>query len=82
MNVIVPVFQAYVSSLPANALPHLELQLDHDHAGVDTDLCEIADVMLNWDEGLHTHLGLTRVKVHDIKVKYPWDPKLQRQDSL
>ena len=66
---IEPDFAAYVSSLPANAHPHLELQLDHDHGGVDKDLFEIAKHMLGWEEKLHTHLGLTQVDVHDIIYK-------------
>ena len=77
MNVIVLDFAAYVSSLPANARPHLRLQLDHDHGGVDKDLCEIAEHMLGWEEKLHTHLGLTHVNVHDIKASYS-NPLLQR----
>ena len=78
MNVIVPHFPAYVSSLPANARPYLELQLDHDHGGVDKDLCEIAEHMLGWEEKLHTHLGLTHVNVHDIIKANNSNPLLQR----
>ena len=56
----------YVWTLPASARPHLELQLDWGHGGVETDLCEIAHVMLDWEVKLSTHLGLTEVDVHDI----------------
>ena len=73
-----PNFSAYMSSLPPNARPHLELQLDHDHEGVDEDLCKIAKYMLGWDEQLSTHLKLTEVDIHDIKAKYKSQPSLQR----
>ena len=49
-------FPAYASSLPASALPHLEQQLDWN------DLIEIAHHMLDWEEKLCTHLGLTAVQ--------------------
>ena len=55
-----------METLPANARPHLELQLDWGRGGVETDLCEIAHVMLDWEVKLSTHLGLTEVDVHDI----------------
>jgi hypothetical protein len=67
-----------VSSLPASVHPYLEKQLDWDHEGVDRDLNEIAHYMLNWEEKLRIHLGLTVVDVHDIKDKYPSKPELQR----
>ena len=67
-----------MSRLPPNARPHLELKLDHDHEGVDKDLYEIAEHMLGWDEQLSTHLKLTEVDIHDIKVKYNTQPSLQR----
>ena len=57
----------YVSSLPADARPYLEEQLDWDNEGVDRDLIEIADYMIYWEETLTTHLGLTTVEIHDIK---------------
>ncbi len=59
-------FSSYVSSLPANARPHLELQLDWGHEGVDKDLIEIAYCMIKWEEELVVPLGLTEVDVHDI----------------
>jgi hypothetical protein len=59
-------FPSYVSSIPACARPHLELQLDWDHEGVETDLCEIADHMSKWEEKLSAPLGLTRVEIDDI----------------
>ena len=55
-----------MATLPASARPHLERQLDWGHGGVETDLCEIAHVMLDWEVKLSTHLGLTEVDVHDI----------------
>ena len=55
-----------METLPASARPHLELQLDWGHGGVEIDLCEIAHVMLDWEVKLSTHLGLTEVDVHDI----------------
>ena len=55
-----------MSSLPACARPHLELQLDSDNNGVETDLHEIADHMIRWEEKLSAPLGLTERDVHDI----------------
>ena len=46
----------------ANVHPLLEQQLDWDHEGVDKDLIH----MLNWEEKLCSHLGLTEVDRHDI----------------
>ena len=65
-------FPAYTSSLPASALPHLGQQLDWN------DLIEIAHHMLDWEEKLCTHLGLTAVDIHDIKAKRQNNPELQR----
>jgi hypothetical protein len=68
---------AYVSSLSASALPHLDQQLDWDNR-IDKDLTEIAHRMLNWEEKLCTHLGFTAEDAHDIKAKHPNNPELQR----
>ena len=67
-----------VSSLPASARPHLELELDWGHGEVEKDLSEIANHMLDWEEKLTTHLELTPVDTHDIKEMYPFKPVLQR----
>ncbi len=53
-------------SLPPGAHPHLELQLNRGHEGVESDLYEIAEHMLRWEEMLSAPLGLTEVDVHDI----------------
>ncbi len=55
-----------MSSLPPGARPHLELQLDRGHEGVESDLYEIAEQMLRWVEMLSAPLGLMEVDVHDI----------------
>ena len=55
-----------MSTLPACARPHLELVLDWGHEGVDKDLNEIADQMIEWQEKLSAALGLTGVDIHDI----------------
>ncbi len=55
-----------MSTLPASAHPHLELQLDWGHGGEDRDLNEIAYQMVEWEEKLSAPLGLTRVNIHDI----------------
>jgi hypothetical protein len=34
--------------------------------------------MLDWEEKLCAHLGLTAVDAHDIKAKHPNNPELQR----
>ena len=67
-----------MSSLPACARPHLELQLDWGHDGVDKDLSEIADHMIKWEEELAAPLGLTEVDISDIKAVYRDSPPLQR----
>ncbi len=59
-------FLSCVSSLPACARPHLELQLDWGHDGVETDLYAIADHMIKWEEKLASPLGLTDVDIYDI----------------
>ena len=56
----------------------LEQQLDWDHGGVDVDLNEIADHMLDWEERLSTHLGLTHIDISDIKEIHLYQPPLQR----
>lgn len=67
-----------MSSLPASARPHLELQLDWGHEGVDRDLIEIAHHMLDWEEKLCPLLGLSAVDCHDIKAIHLSNPELQR----
>ena len=69
---------AYVSSLPPPARPHLELQLDSGHDGVEMDLHQIAEHMLEWEEKLSAHLGLTPVDISDTKDMYLLKPQLQR----
>ena len=68
----------YVWTIPPSIRPHLERHLDWGHGGVETDLCEIAHHMLDWEERLCTHLGLTEVDVHDIKAVHFGNPPLQR----
>ena len=67
-----------MSTLPASACPHLELQLDWGHGCVEIDLCEIAHHMLDWEEKLSTHLGLTLVDIHEIKAIHIGNPPLQK----
>ena len=64
-------FSAYAFSLPPPARPHLELQLD-------SDIHQIADHMLELEEKLSAHLGLTAVDISDIKERNPSNPELQR----
>ena len=71
-------FSAYVSSLPPPARPHLELQLDSDHDGVEMDLHQIAEHMLKWEEKLSAHLGLTPADIDNIKERNPFKPELQK----
>ena len=40
--------------------------MDWGHEGVDKDLNEIADQMIEWEEKLSAPLGLTGVDIHDI----------------
>ena len=71
-------YQAYVSSLPLHARPHLEFQLDSGHDGVEMDLHQIAEHMLEWEVKLSAHLGLTPVDISDTKDMYLSKPDLQR----
>ena len=61
----------FVDSLPPAARPHLELQLDWNYGGVETDLYEIADHMIKWEEKLAAFLGLTEVDIYDITHGIP-----------
>ena len=67
-----------MSSLPPPARPHSELQLDSGHDGVEKDLHKIAEHMLEWEEKLSAHLGLTPVDISDIKKRNHSNPELQR----
>ncbi len=64
-------------SLPVDVYHYLERQLDWNHNGVDKDLSEIADHMLDWEE-LSIHLELTDIDIHDVKALYLSSPSLQR----
>ena len=70
-----------MSSLSPCVHPLLERQLDWDHGGVDVDLNEIADHMLDWEERLSAHLELTRIDINDIKEIHSNRPPLQRCES-
>ena len=63
----------YLSSLSDRARSHLNDPVDWNN-----DLIVIAHPMLDWEERLCTHLGLTDVDVHDIKAKHQNNPELQR----
>ena len=68
-----------MESLPASAHSLLDKQLDWNHEGEDRDLISIAHHMLDWEEKLCVHLGLTEVDVHDIKkIHSSNEPELQR----
>jgi hypothetical protein len=64
---------AYLSTLPGSALRYLDEPVDRN-----TDLIVLAEPMVNWEQKLQTHLGLTDVEVHDIKDSLPSKPLLQR----
>ena len=49
----------YCLSLPVPAPSYLEQQLDWGNEGVDEDLSEIADHMIELEEKLSASLGLT-----------------------
>ena len=70
-------FSSYVSSLPAYARSHLELQLDWGHDGVERDLYAVAYHMIKWEEILAAPLGLTEIDIHDITESI-YNPVLQR----
>ena len=76
---------AYVSSLPASAIPYLERVLDCDSVQQEAsreeeageDLNEIADHMLYWSKEISLHMGLSAV-MHAAEGMYPNEPLLQR----
>ena len=68
----------YISSLSSSALLHMDLLLDWDSQGVDNDLNEIAHHMIHWEEDLSSSLKLTKVDIHDVTRKHPYNPELQR----
>ena len=67
-----------MSSLSPRVHPLLEQQLDWDHGGVDIDLNEIADHMLDWEDRLSARLGLTNTAINDIIKTHLHQPPLQR----
>ena len=70
--------QAYLSGVvPDTHLPHLDQPLDWDNDGVERDLIDIADSMLDWEVNLTTHFNLTQANIHDIKAIQS-SPVLQR----
>ena len=73
-----PDIQAYLSSLPPSAHEYLDQELDWDNEGVDKDLCEIADHMLDWEVKLAAPMSLTPIVMHDIRAKYGHKPVLER----
>ena len=77
VHVFIDDFSSYVWSLPGSARPLLEQLLDWNN-DTERDLIEIAHHMLDWEEKLCPHLGLTVVDVHDIKHIYLTSPELQR----
>ena len=60
-------FSLYLSSLPADAVPYLDKQLDWDQGGVDRHLNAIADTMIDWEEKLSALMCLTPVEISDLK---------------
>ena len=67
-----------MSSLSPRVHPLLEKLLDWNCGGVDVDLNEIAYHMLDWEDRLSAHLGLTRIDISDIKEIHLHRPPLQR----
>ena len=78
MDFSAPDYQAYLSFLSPYVHTFLEKQLDWDHGGVDVNLNEIADHMLDWEDRLSAHLGLTHIDISDIKKIHLYQPQLQR----
>ena len=60
---------AYVESLPVDRRSHLEHVLDWNHGGLDSDLIEISQHMLDWEE-LAIPLNLSAADVSSIKTQY------------
>ncbi len=56
---------------------YLTLQLDCDSEGVQKDLYEIAEDMLDWEE-IAPYLHLTPANISDIKDKHMLKPAMQR----
>ena len=71
--------QTHLSGVvPDTHLPHLDQPLDWDNDGVEKDLSDIADSMLDWEVKLTSHFSLTSVDIHDIKAKNQSSPELLR----
>ena len=66
---------AYVESLPGHCRYYLEQILDWDHSGFDSDLIEISQHILDWEE-LETHLNLSPADINSIKAQY--EPQMHR----
>lgn len=59
----------YKKLIPPSALPYLKEQLDWDNNGVDCDLCEIADQLVNWEVHFAIPFRLTQIEIEDLKVE-------------
>ena len=64
-----------MESLPADSRSHLEDLLDWDHGGLHSDLIEISQHILNWEE-LAAHLNLSTADISSIKAQY--EPQMHR----
>ena len=67
---------AYVESLPAGSLENL---VDWDHGDLHSDLIEISQHFLDWEE-FATHLNLSTTDVSSINAQY--DPLIHRYIAL
>lgn len=73
----------YDLDLPSSVHHYLGFELDWDSEGVESDLSRIAHVMVNWEEKLSNHMGLTEVHIHDVKNgEFRDKPELQRYSHI
>ena len=70
-------YSEYVDFIPPQCRFKLDKALDFEHKGVEKDLGEIANHLMDW-ESRASHLGLTKVDISEIKNSYRNKPALQR----
>ena len=59
-------YEDYSSCVPAANRHKLDKEVDFGHYGVEKDLTQIADLMLNWDD-VAPSLGLIVIEISDIQ---------------
>ena len=68
---------SYFNCIPEANRKKLDLKLDSGHGGVQKHLGAIADSMDEWEGGVATALGLTKVDIANIKTEHRDNLNLQ-----